>query len=86
MAAGSRARRARQAAHEQAVGQGGRQQGAHELERAVEEVVGQPASDEDLQGLLKEDVALLRERLAKAKAESPSERLVLKRSAPRRAP
>lgn len=45
----------------------------------LEEVVGQPASDEDLQGLLKEDLALLRERLAKAKAESPSERLVLKR-------
>ncbi len=45
----------------------------------LEDVVGQPASDEDLQGLLKEDVALLRERLAKAKADSPSERLVLKK-------
>jgi|GEM_PF-6355900 len=43
----------------------------------LEDVVGQPASDEDLQGPLKDEVALLAERLAKAKADSPSERLVL---------
>jgi len=45
----------------------------------LEDAVCQPASDEDLAGLLKDDLALLRERLAKAKAESSSERLVLKK-------
>lgn len=45
----------------------------------LEDVVGQPASDEDLQGLLKEDFAQLRDRLEKAKADSPSERVVLKK-------
>ncbi len=43
----------------------------------LEEVVVQPVSEEDLRGPLKEEVALLAERLAKARADSPSERLVL---------
>lgn len=43
----------------------------------LEDVLVQPASDEDLQGVLKDEVALLGERLSKARADSPSERLVL---------
>jgi len=43
----------------------------------LEEVVCQPASSEDLQGLLKDDMALLAERLEKAKADSSTERAVL---------
>ena len=46
----------------------------------LEEVVCQPASSEDLQGLLKDDMALLSERLEKAKADSSTERAVLARS------
>jgi len=44
----------------------------------LEEVICQPASNEDLQGLLKDDLALLGERLEKAKADSSTERTVLK--------
>ena len=42
----------------------------------LEDVVGQPASDEDLQGLLKEDFAQLRDRLEKAKADLASRKTV----------
>ena len=45
----------------------------------LEDIVCQPVGDEDLQGILKDDLALLRERLGKAKAESPSERIVLQK-------
>ena len=45
----------------------------------LEDAVCQPASDEDLKGPLKDDLIRLRERLDKAKAESPSERIVLQK-------
>jgi len=44
----------------------------------LEEVVCQPASDEDLKGPLKEDMDALAERIAKAKPESSTERAVHK--------
>ncbi len=44
----------------------------------LEDVVCQPASDEDLQGPLKADLEALRDRLAKAKAETSTERAVYK--------
>ena len=44
----------------------------------LEDAFCQPASNEDLQTLLKEDLALLAERLEKAKADSSTERAVLK--------
>ncbi|MGQ9574978.1 MAG: hypothetical protein ACUVUC_06640 [Thermoguttaceae bacterium] len=43
----------------------------------LEEVFCQPASDEDLQGLLKDEVALLAERLERARPDSSTERAVL---------
>ncbi len=44
----------------------------------IEDVVCQPASDEDLQGPLKADLESLKDRLAKAKAETSTERAVYK--------
>src|SRR5271157_3724427 len=44
----------------------------------LEEVICQPASAQDLQGLLRDDLAKLRERLDKSKAETPSERTLRK--------
>jgi hypothetical protein len=42
----------------------------------LEEVVCQPASDQDLRTILKDDVEKLRERLGQSRAETPTERLL----------
>ena len=45
----------------------------------LEDLVCQPATREDLEGPLKDDLAQLRERLARATAETPAERPLLER-------
>ena len=44
----------------------------------LEEVVCQPATAEDLENTLQDDLATLRDRIEKAKPETPTERLVKK--------